>query len=159
RNRAHRGGVALRRTAGGSRGLGALRVIRARGRRGAGLLSRNLSITHPVRRAPDDAGFSMRALRWLIAIAIVSFAARILVGAFGEDFTNPSTPNPSAFSYSALGHRALLELLESRGIAVFVRQDPHGAHGNAHTAELFLEPSLAAMRAQDTDLGELLSAA
>ena len=112
-----------------------------------------------MRRPAPDTTFSNRWLTALIGIAVVSFAARLAMGAFGEDFVEPVTAEPSAFSFSAIGHRSLVTFLEERDIPVLLRQDPSGAHGGPSVPELFLEPELGAMRVQDTRLTALLASA
>ncbi len=95
-------------------------------------------------------------LRWLVGSSVLSFAAALVMGAFGEDFVEPETASPSTFSWSALGHRAAAELLEKEGIRVLVRQDPNGARGGPKTPVLLLEPDVEKMRAQGTLLRHLV---
>lgn len=110
-----------------------------------------------MRRLPNDDPFSARVLRWVVGVSVVSFAAALVMGAFGEDLVEPSSAGPSSFSWSALGHRAAAELLEKDGIRVLVRQDPRGARGGAKTAVFFLEPELEKMREQGSVLETLVT--
>lgn len=112
-----------------------------------------------MRPLPNDDPFSKRALRWVIGLAVMSFATALLMGAFGEDLVEPESAGPSTFSWSALGHRAAAELLENDGIRVLVRQDPRGARGGPKTPVLFLEPDLEQMRAQGSLLHHLVAEA
>lgn len=69
-----------------------------------------------------EGGFSRRTLGWVIGIAVASFLAALLLSAFGEELGSWSTPDANTFSYSAIGHRALADLLTSLGLGVVSRQ-------------------------------------
>lgn len=64
------------------------------------------------------AGFSPRTVLWVAAVAAASFAVALILMAYGPELAQEETAGPSAFSSSALGHRALLEFLEESGIDV-----------------------------------------
>ncbi len=72
-------------------------------------------------------GFSRRAVAWMVGIAVASFAAAILLQAYGGDLAARPTAGPNTYSYSALGHRALAELLRREGLGVTSRQARGGA--------------------------------
>lgn len=92
-----------------------------------------------------EGGFSRRVLGWIIGIAAASFLAALLLSAFGEELGSWSTPDANTFSYSAIGHRAVVELLASLGLGVVSRQSRGaGASGAGPRTPLVLaEPDVA----------------
>ena len=89
-----------------------------------------------------EGGFSRRTLGWVIGIAVASFLAALLLSAFGEELGSWSTPDANTFSYSAIGHRALADLLTSLGLGVVSRQ-ARGTSGTGPRIPLVLaEPDL-----------------
>lgn len=80
--------------------------------------------------APEiEGGFSRRALGWIVGSTVVSFLAFVLLSVYGRDLERRATPQANTFSYSALGHRGLVELLRSMGLGVVSRQAPAGGVG------------------------------
>lgn len=71
-----------------------------------------------------EGGFSRSIIGWIVGVGVVSFALALLLSAFGEDLFEKPTPDTNSFSRSALGHRALAELLRSLGIGVVSRRAP-----------------------------------
>jgi len=89
-----------------------------------------------------EGGFSRRVLGWVIGVAVASFLAALLLSAFGEDLGSWSTPDANSFSYSAIGHRALVELLTSLGLGVVSRQTRGAAGSGEHTPLVAAEPDV-----------------
>ena len=71
-----------------------------------------------------EGGFSRRVIGWIVGVGVVSFALALLLSAFGEDLWERPTAEANSYSRSALGHRALAELLRSFGIGVTSRRTP-----------------------------------
>lgn len=69
-----------------------------------------------------EGGFSRRTLGWIIGCAVASCVAAVLFSVYGRDLELHPKPGANTFSYSALGHRALAELLQSMGLGVISRQ-------------------------------------
>ncbi|HET9213066.1 MAG TPA: hypothetical protein VFR03_21845 [Thermoanaerobaculia bacterium] len=76
-----------------------------------------------------EGGFSRRTLGWIIGCASVSFVAAVLLSVYGRDLVSRPTPEANTFSYSAVGHRAVVEFLRSMGLGVVSRQAPAGGVG------------------------------
>ena len=80
--------------------------------------------------APEiEGGFSRRTLAWVIGCVSVSFVAAALLSVYGRDLTSRPTPEANTFSYSAVGHHALVEFLRAMGLGVVSRQAPAGGVG------------------------------
>jgi hypothetical protein len=79
-----------------------------------------------------EGGFSRRLLGWLIAGAVVSFAAAVVLAAFGRDLDRRPVPFANTYSYSALGHHALTELLRRQGFGVVARRTSSGGIDESH---------------------------
>lgn len=71
-----------------------------------------------------EGGFSRSTVGWVAAIGVISFALALILSAYGEDLWSKPSPHANSFSRSALGHRALVELLESMGLGVVSRRSP-----------------------------------
>ncbi len=69
-----------------------------------------------------EGGFSRRVLGWVIGIAVASFLGAILLSAYGDRAGSWPSPHANTFSYSAIGHRGLVELLRSFDLGVVSRQ-------------------------------------
>src|SRR6185295_9450564 len=71
--------------------------------------------------------------------------ASILLGVYGKDLERRPNARANTFSYSALGHRALAEMLKSLGLEVRSRRVPAGGIGPRRPLVLaepdFLHPS------------------
>ena len=113
------------------------------------------------RRAPPDpwSSFSRKLTGWAIAVAIFSFAIALVMGAFGERMVEPVTAKPSAFSWSAVGQRAMVKALQDEGVRTVVRRDPRHPAGGPGLTVIFDEPNLDDMRQQATDFARLVSSA
>jgi hypothetical protein len=89
-----------------------------------------------------EGGFSRRALAWIIGTVATSFVAAMLLGVYGADLERGPEPGPNTFSHSALGHRALAELLRSMGLGVVSRQSPAGGGVGPRRPLVIAEPDL-----------------
>ncbi|HEV2846287.1 MAG TPA: hypothetical protein VG477_15630, partial [Thermoanaerobaculia bacterium] len=83
-------------------------------------------MTEPAADEPREieGGFSRRTIGWVVGAALVSFLASVLLSVYGRELNAKPHVGPNTFSESALGHRALSELLRAMGIGVFPRQSP-----------------------------------
>ncbi|HEX3126257.1 MAG TPA: DUF4350 domain-containing protein [Thermoanaerobaculia bacterium] len=71
-----------------------------------------------------EGGFSRKAVGWIVGIGAVSFVLALLLTAFGEDLFSKPSPQANSYSRSALGHRGLVELLQSLGVGAVSRRTP-----------------------------------
>ncbi|HEX6903519.1 MAG TPA: DUF4350 domain-containing protein [Thermoanaerobaculia bacterium] len=89
-------------------------------------------MTEPLAEEPREeieGGFSRRTVGWIAGIAVVSFLASALLSVYGRDLTPKPFSGANTFSDSALGHRALAELLRAMGLGVASRQSFSGGVG------------------------------
>jgi hypothetical protein len=86
-----------------------------------------------------EGGFSRRAVAWIVGSVAVSFLAAVLLGVYGRDLESPR-PGHDTFSYSALGHRGLAELLRAMGLGVVSRQSSHGGTPGPRRPLVLAEP-------------------
>lgn len=86
-----------------------------------------------------EGGFSRRAVGWIVASVAVSFLAAVLLGVYGRDLEGPR-PGHDTFSYSALGHRGLAELLRAMGLGVVSRQSSRGGTPGRERPLVLAEP-------------------
>jgi hypothetical protein len=80
-----------------------------------------------------EGGFTRRAVAWITGIVLASLTAGALLSAFGEKLESRPSSGPNTFSRSAVGHRALAELLRQEGLGVVSRGNsregrPPGPH-------------------------------
>jgi hypothetical protein len=64
--------------------------------------------------------FGRRRAGWLAGLAAASLAAAAFLGIFGDALYDPPSAAPDAFSRSAVGHRAFVELLRTLGRPVIL---------------------------------------
>lgn len=97
--------------------------------------------------------FTPRAVRWIVGIGILSLLATLLLSVITAR-TEPTqeTADPNAFSYSAVGHRAYVAILQRLGVDVAVSRHRSAEKASPERPLLVLEPT-------DTseDLGHLRS--
>jgi hypothetical protein len=86
-----------------------------------------------------EGGFSRRALAWIVGSVAISFVAAILLGVYGKDLDRRPNVRANTFSYSALGYRAVADLLRSMGVSVRSRQAAAGGLG-PHVPLILAEP-------------------
>lgn len=102
-----------------------------------------------------EGGFSRTAIGWIVGLSVASFALALLLTAFGEDLWGKPSPHSNSFSRSALGHRAVVELLQSLGVGVMSRRTPGtGAPGTARPI-LAVEPDPEVLASTPERLDEL----
>jgi len=70
--------------------------------------------------------FSARTRVLLFLVMTLSLAGGFVLGIFGEDMSRPPTAGNSAYSTSALGHEAAVELLRRLELPVLVSRDSSG---------------------------------
>ena len=86
-------------------------------------------------------GFSRRTVFWIVVTAVVSFIVALLLMAFGPDMTEGMAAEPSTFSYSALGHRALTTFLQESGLPVTIQRSRQLFQGDQNVPVFVAEPN------------------
>ncbi len=100
-----------------------------------------------------EGGFSRRTVGWLAGLGVASFILALVLTAFGD--VGRPTPGANSFSRSALGHRAMVELLQSLGLGVVSRRSPStGAPGPGRPL-IAAEPDLKVLAATGDRMAEL----
>lgn len=99
-----------------------------------------MSEREDIRSAALDAGFSRRAVFWLVAAISVSFIVAIVLVAFGGGPPTEWSGRTSSFSVSALGHHALVRFLEASGLRVEIRRSRRALEGPWATPTFVIEP-------------------
>jgi hypothetical protein len=84
--------------------------------------------------------FSRRAIGWIAGLAAGSFVLAIVFGAFAGELGRPESAGADAFSRSAIGHGALVELLPALGIEVSLRRRSGPPDVGPERPLLLLEP-------------------
>ena len=84
--------------------------------------------------------WSARTVYWLLAIGLLSFAGAAWFVIFAD--SDVGAPKANAFSYSAIGHRALVETLRSTGVPVLVSRDSSAAKAGDGSLLVVAEPRL-----------------
>ncbi|MDX1997205.1 MAG: hypothetical protein SF066_05755, partial [Thermoanaerobaculia bacterium] len=87
-----------------------------------------------------EGGYSRRVLRWVIGIAVASFLAAVVLTAFGPELAPKPSAGADSFSYSAVGHRGLVELLRGAGLTVTTRTITGGPGGGPRWPVVLAEP-------------------
>jgi hypothetical protein len=90
----------------------------------------------------EESPFSRRALAWLVGISVVSFTTWLVVGLVAPEPTDLESVNADAYSRSAIGHRALVELLRARQVPVMVSRFDSGTRAGEQALLLLAEPRL-----------------
>lgn len=86
--------------------------------------------------------FTPRAVRWIVGIGIVSLLATLLLSVLSASKEpTQETADANAFSYSALGHRAYVAVLERLGVDVAVSRHRSAEKAGPERPLLVLEPS------------------
>ena len=94
-----------------------------------------------------EGGFSRRAVAWIVGSVGISLIASVLLGVYGADLEQRPETGANTFSHSALGHRALVDLLRSLGLGVASRQSPAGGDVGPQRPLVVAEPDLAEVSA------------
>lgn len=100
-------------------------------------------------------GFSRRAVAWIMGLGVTSFALAILLSAFSEDLWERPTPHANSFSWSALGHRGLADLLRSLGVGVISRRTAGAGDAGIGRPLIAAEPDLARLAEDGRSLAAL----
>ncbi len=86
--------------------------------------------------------FSRKAARIVIGVTAVSFLAALLLTVFGPELTSVQSYEPDSYSYSSVGHGALVETLQELDIPVLVSAWKSGRRAGKQGVLLLLEPRL-----------------
>jgi hypothetical protein len=92
----------------------------------------------------DESPFSRRALGWLVGISVVSFTTWLVVGLVAPEPSDLQSADADAYSRSAIGHRALVELLRAQRVPVMVSRFDSGARAGEQALLVVAEPGLEA---------------
>jgi len=85
--------------------------------------------------------FTPRAVRWIVGVGIVSLLLTLLLSVLAKSGEpERSTAEANAFSYSAVGHRAFVALLERVGVDVTVSRYRSAERASRERPLLVLEP-------------------
>ncbi len=87
-----------------------------------------------------SAAFTRRGAALLAGLAAASLAAAGFLGAFGDALFDPPSFLPDSFSRSAVGHRALVELLRGLGFQVIVSRHRTADKADEGAVVALLEP-------------------
>lgn len=90
----------------------------------------------------DENPFSRRALAWLVGVSVVSFTTWLVVGLVAPEPSDLESAEADAFSRSAIGHRALVELLRARQVPVMVSRFDSGNRAGEQALLVVAEPRL-----------------
>jgi hypothetical protein len=90
-----------------------------------------------------EGGFSRRAIAWIIGLSLASLSLGLLLTAFGQNLKGRPSPGTNTFSYSAIGHRGLAELLRDRGRGAVSRRDRLEGTPGRLTPLILAEPGVA----------------
>jgi hypothetical protein len=90
----------------------------------------------------DENPFSRRALAWLVGVSVVSFTTWLVVGLVAPEPTDLVSADADAYSRSAIGHRALVELLRAQQVPVMVSRFDSGNRAGEQALLVLAEPRL-----------------
>jgi hypothetical protein len=90
----------------------------------------------------DSAPFSRRVVVGVLVIGVFSVLLTLTSLIFGERWATVRSSGTDAFSYSALGHRGLVELLDAMEIPVVVGRSTASVTGTGNSLLLIAEPPL-----------------
>jgi hypothetical protein len=88
------------------------------------------------------ASFSRRGILLVAGVATISLVATFGLGAYGELLAEPPTFGADSFSRSALGHRALVELVRAEGRTVLVSRHRTADRAREGALTALLEPAV-----------------
>lgn len=90
----------------------------------------------------DENPFSRRALAWLVGISVVSFTTWLVVGLVAPEPGDLESADADAYSRSAIGHRALVDLLRAQQVPVMVSRFDSGSRAGEQALLVLAEPRL-----------------
>jgi hypothetical protein len=88
------------------------------------------------------ASFTRRSVALLAGAAALSLVATFALGVFGDLLAEPPTAGKDAWSRSAIGHRAFLELARGEGYAVHLSRNRTAAKASGSVITVLLEPGM-----------------
>ena len=88
-----------------------------------------------------EGGFSRRTLGWIIGGVSVSLAVTLLLMVRTETLDRRPPPENNSFSYSALGHNAVVEFLKMTGLGVVARRSMAGGGIGSKRPLVLVEPA------------------
>ncbi len=88
-----------------------------------------------------EASVSRSALGWIIGLGAASFVLSVLMIGFADSLSEPRSSGTDSFSYSALGHRGLVEFLRASGMEVLLRRSERGLAAGPDAVLVAVEPS------------------
>lgn len=91
--------------------------------------------------------FSARTLTALIAIASIGLFGMVIMRMFGDDLVPQQSAGANAYSYSAIGHRAAVEVLRRSGHNVIVSRHDSGGKAGFGGILILAEPHPSALTA------------
>src|SRR5262249_49800405 len=97
----------------------------------------------PTPRPELPGGYSPSTLRWIVAVAALSFLAALLLTVFGRDLSRPPTATSNSFSRSLLGYRALADFLAALNLGVVSRETRAALDSGSERPILLAEPDAA----------------
>lgn len=90
----------------------------------------------------SEGPFSRRALVWLVSISIASFATWLVVGLIAPEPADVRSAEADAYSRSAIGHRAFVELMRAQDVPVLVSRFDSGHRAGSQALLVVAEPRL-----------------
>ena len=90
----------------------------------------------------SEAPFSRRALVWLISISVASFTTWLVVGLVAPEPADVESAEADAYSRSAIGHRAFVEMMRAQGVPVMVSRFDSGSRAGLQALLIVAEPRL-----------------
>lgn len=90
----------------------------------------------------SEGPFSRRALAWLVSISVASFATWLVVGLVAPEPADVESAEADAYSRSAIGHRAFVELMRAQDVPVMLSRFDSGGRAGAQALLVVAEPRL-----------------
>ncbi len=84
--------------------------------------------------------FSKTTLRWLIGVGVFSFVGALLLSVFGPELKRTVSVGADTYSNSAIGHRALVDLLRKLDIPVVTSRHGSGEKASGDALLVLAEP-------------------
>jgi hypothetical protein len=90
----------------------------------------------------SEGPFSRRALVWLVSISVASFATWLVVGLIAPEPVDVESADADAYSRSAIGHRAFVELMRAQDVPVMLSRFDSGGRAGSQALLVVAEPRL-----------------
>ena len=104
----------------------------------------------------EQGAFTQKTVAILVAVGVLSFAGAAYFTIFGEDLRTKRTIGANSYSYSAIGHRALVETLRRLDVPVLISRNNTASKVGSTSVLLIAEP--VALNRNDKRLAEMLNA-